>query len=540
MTAEPQVEGILHTPKQAYRYILILVAVMIVLISVYPFLTGENSYRGSADSHAAIEITGSFLGLIVGFAMVVRFFTLGNRFHLLVGLAFFVNGAEDLVHGLLSFEAVKGISGLPVSSYNNFIPGTYVAGRLMLGLLLIGALFAGKWRQSSKNTKKETFWFSISAIFIAFIVTFLAFKVQLPRFIYPDRLISRPVDLISAVVLFIAFLLILREYSLYREVSVWWISCSVAIHTVGQLMMSFSSALYDPFFDISHIYKVFGYAVPLLGFSLYQSAMINRFKKAEVELKKHRTHLEELVTERTSELQEVVNMMTHDLKTPLRGIGSLANWLSEDYKDRLDEKGQDYLNKLLSRSIHMHLLIDDILEYSRLSRMRINPRRLDSHQLVKNILGDLPIPTGVTVNIEGTLPPVTYDENLLNLVFRHLLDNAVTHLGKPGGEVTVSCKTGTGMALKSIEFSISDSGVGIDRKHFQRIFKMFQKLNHSTTTESTGIGLALVKKIVELNGGNIMVQSEIGKGSIFSFTVPEAPAVGQEKNDALKPVKEIL
>ena len=286
---------------EAWSHLFAVLLAMLLLASVPPFLM-LVSYRGSADFHAATEMVGSLLALTVGFAMVARFYSLGRRFYLIVGIAFLVNGAEDLVHGLLVFEAAHPVIGAPASSVERFIPGSYVTGRLLLGFLLLAApLVDAKCRESS-SPKRETFWVTMTAFAATAVATVLAFNVPLPEFVYPQRVISRPVDFASAIVLFLALLLFLREYRRGRDELVWWIALSIAIHTVGQLMMGFSKHLYDPLFDTAHVCKVLGYTAPLVGFSLYQIAAAKDLIRIEAEIRSHRDHLEELVEERTSAL----------------------------------------------------------------------------------------------------------------------------------------------------------------------------------------------------------------------------------------------
>jgi len=291
----------IHTPQQECRYFVALVVAALLLASAFPALA-KSSYAGSGDLHVAIETIGALLGLIAGFAFVMRFRTLGNRFHLLIGLAFFVNGAEDLAHGLLSFHSVYGLTGTPTSSLAQFIPGTYVTGRLILGVVLLIAPFARIWFKESERPKLETIWGSSAAVILTVVATVIAFRMRLPQFIYSERFISRPADFVSAIVLFFALVAFLWEYHRSRDMLTWWISLSISVNFVGQMMMSVSKALYDPFFDIAHLYKVLGYAAPLLGFSLYQTAVITERKQQEQELRKHRDRLEELVAERAADL----------------------------------------------------------------------------------------------------------------------------------------------------------------------------------------------------------------------------------------------
>ncbi len=275
-------------------------------------------------------------------------------------------------------------------------------------------------------------------------------------------------------------------------------------------------------------------------------------KKVEEELRKHREHLEESVAERTrdlkaanldlqheisqrvqaeaqlnillddleranQELQDFAYIASHDLKAPLRGISSLAKWLHKDYADLLDEKGHRYLNQMLARTKRMHHFIEGILQYSRLGRAEIKQEPLDSDALVRQMITIIAPPENIAVRITGTLPTVMYDKTLFYQLFQNLLDNAVKHLGKPEGNVIVACAD----RGKSWEFAVQDTGVGIEARHFERIFKMFQSLKPHHEGESTGIGLTLVRKIVERRGGTVWVESTVGEGSTFFFTIPK-------------------
>ncbi len=218
-----------------------------------------------------------------------------------------------------------------------------------------------------------------------------------------------------------------------------------------------------------------------------------------------------------TELQDFAYIVSHDLKAPLRGISSLAKWLNQDYADILDDKGRRYLGQMLDRTKRMHRLIKGVLQYSRLGRIEIKPERLETDALTRQVIATISPPENIAVRIEGTLPPVIFDKTLLHQLFQNLIKNAINHLGKPTGEVIVS-----GMDKGTYwEFTVRDTGVGIEARHFERIFRIFQSLKpRKETQQSAGIGLSLVKKIVERNGGTVWVESTVGQGSAFFFTIP--------------------
>lgn len=286
--------------------------------------------------------------------------------------------------------------------------------------------------------------------------------------------------------------------------------------------------------------------------NVQQGIDILALQEAGQELKKHRDHLEELVAERTAEiarrnkelqneiserkrvekklkeliaelertnneLNDFAYIVSHDLKAPLRGISALADWLSEDHADVLDPEGRRHLEKLLLRTRRMNVFIDGILQYSRLGRMEPEPHPLDCNTVVREVIATLSPPETMPVTIEGKLPTVVYDKMFLSQLFRHLIGNALKHMGKPGGNVIVSCTP----RKEHWEFCIRDTGAGIPKKHFQRIFKIFQTLKPRSEIESTGIGLPLVRKITARCGGTVWVESTVGKGSSFYFTIPK-------------------
>jgi PAS domain S-box-containing protein len=215
------------------------------------------------------------------------------------------------------------------------------------------------------------------------------------------------------------------------------------------------------------------------------------------------------------DLRDFAYIVSHDLKAPLRGISSLAEWLAEDYADRMGEEGRENLQLLRARTRRMAALLEGILTYSRIGRLPASTEPLDSAAVVQDVMDTLGPPPHVRVEVEGPLPTVVYDATQLAQVFQNLIGNAIQHLGRPAGTVRVSCRREEGFW----RFLVADDGVGIESRHFERIFKIFQRLKDTTEGGGTGLGLSVVKKIVENMGGTVRVESEPGRGSVFSFTV---------------------
>ncbi len=235
-------------------------------------------------------------------------------------------------------------------------------------------------------------------------------------------------------------------------------------------------------------------------------------KKAEDALRQASLELQET----NRELKNFAYVVSHDLKAPLRAVGKLTRWLATDYGEALDDEGKQQMQLLQDRVKGMHNLIDGILHYSRIGRIHEQLGEVDLNQVLREVIDSLDPPSHVTVLIENELPTVRCEETRLHEVFQNLLDNAVKYMDKPKGEIRINCVDRNGQW----QFGVRDNGPGIDRIHFERIFQMFQTLQPKRKTESIGIGLALVKKIVELHGGTIWVESTVGVGTAFLFTLP--------------------
>jgi two-component system sensor kinase FixL len=221
------------------------------------------------------------------------------------------------------------------------------------------------------------------------------------------------------------------------------------------------------------------------------------------------------------ELKNFAYVVSHDLKAPLRAIGSLADWLSTDYADKFDEEGKEHMRLLISRVHRMDGLIDGILQYSRVGRVREAVVPVNLNVLVKDVIDLLAPPASVSIAVPGNLPTVAAEPTRLQQLFQNLLSNAVKYMDKPEGKIEVACVERPGVW----EFSVSDNGPGIEERHFEKIFQLFQTLAPRDRVESTGVGLALVKKIVEMYGGRIWVQSKPGQGSTFFFTFPKDDSI---------------
>ncbi|WP_372973818.1 PAS domain S-box protein [Muriicola sp.] len=212
-------------------------------------------------------------------------------------------------------------------------------------------------------------------------------------------------------------------------------------------------------------------------------------------------------------LQEYAHIVSHDLKSPLRSISALATWLYDDYKDKLDDAGIYNLQMMQEKVEGMDKLIDGILKYSSIKSESLENSPVDLNTVVNEIREIIFIPDHVNVIIMDPLPTLEADATKMHQLFQNLIGNAVTNIDKEEGIVAIGVKE----EKDHWEFYIRDNGVGIPEEYHEKIFKIFQSIGNEE--RSTGIGLSIVKKIIDLYQGEIWLESEVGQGTTFFFTL---------------------
>ncbi len=240
--------------------------------------------------------------------------------------------------------------------------------------------------------------------------------------------------------------------------------------------------------------------------------------------------LERRVQARTAQLENANKdlesfsySVSHDLRAPLRAINGFANILLEDQRDRLDGEGQHYLDNIVEASVRMGILIDDLLQYSRVGRAGVHRHLISLDNLFQQTLGDLSSRIKETYAIvelppAGALPQIQSDATLLSQIFSNIISNALTY-HRP--DVPPFIQVTYQMTEDHHLFGIADNGIGIPPEYLEKIFDVFQRLHSSKEFPGTGIGLAIVKKSAELLGGRVWVDSSAGVGSTFWVQIPK-------------------
>lgn len=218
---------------------------------------------------------------------------------------------------------------------------------------------------------------------------------------------------------------------------------------------------------------------------------------------------------RNKELDQFAYVVSHDLKAPIRGIYNLIQWIEEDLAHEKTPGMKKYLDLIPDRLQRMENLIEGLLNYARITQQKTASQEVDVNQLVREIAEAI-VPADVNLRMDN-LPTFSTEKLQLEQVFSNLISNAVKYTAAPDKKIEISCNDRNDF----FEFSVKDNGIGIEPQYHEKIFDIFQTLREKHDKESTGIGLAIVKKILEEKNGTIKVHSFKNRGSSFVFTWPK-------------------
>lgn len=249
---------------------------------------------------------------------------------------------------------------------------------------------------------------------------------------------------------------------------------------------------------------------------------ISERKRAEQQLAEAADALAEKASEleRTNrELDQFAYVTSHDLKAPLRAIANLSQWIEEDLEGQLEGETQRQMELLRGRVHRMEALIDGILQYSRVGRLDAEIEQVNTADLVEEVIDSLQPPPAFQIHVDPKMPSLDTPRVALQQVFTNLISNALKYHDRDEGLIKVSVED----AGSFFAFTVQDDGPGIDPAYHDKIFMIFQTLDAKDKKESTGIGLTIVKKIIEDQGGTITVRSAAGQGSEFQFLWPKQP-----------------
>jgi light-regulated signal transduction histidine kinase (bacteriophytochrome) len=227
------------------------------------------------------------------------------------------------------------------------------------------------------------------------------------------------------------------------------------------------------------------------------------------------------LTRSNSELEQFAYVASHDLQEPLRMITGYTNLLAKRYGGKLDQDADDFIGFAVNGAKRMHVLINDLLSYSRAGNNRNRLTQTNCEETLARTLASLQAAieeSGAAITHDD-LPTVMADRTQMDQLFQNLIGNAIKYRGADPPQIHVGCQRDGGWWV----FSVRDNGIGIDPRYSERIFIIFQRLHTRDEYSGTGIGLAICKKIVERHGGKIWIESELGQGTTCYFKLPLEP-----------------
>lgn len=233
----------------------------------------------------------------------------------------------------------------------------------------------------------------------------------------------------------------------------------------------------------------------------------------EKELEAQKEELLKNLEIQNEQLNEYAHIVSHDLKSPLRSISALLTWTKEDLESKLSEENLINLNLMEGKVIKMDQLIGDILNYSSLQTDDIKFELVDFNTVIQDIIDILHIPSHISIKINKKLPVLMGDSVRLQQLFQNLISNSINYMDKEVGLIEINAVENN----DNFVFSVKDNGVGIKKEYHEKIFKVFNTVGGHES--SSGIGLSIVKKVVNLHGGKIWLESEPGIGTTFLFSI---------------------
>jgi PAS domain S-box-containing protein len=283
----------------------------------------------------------------------------------------------------------------------------------------------------------------------------------------------------------------------------------------GKVALTGEPERFETYLDMLKIWLSISVYSPEKGYFITMFDNITERKKAEKAIE----HAVKELERSNEELEQFAYIASHDLQEPIRMVMLYTQMLKDKYINISDDNAKLYMNFLEDGSVRMYNLINDLLEYSRIAFHDKTYKRTDCTEVIKEVIDDLKytIEQEKAIITYNNLPSIVCNKTQIRQLFQNIISNAIKFRNENTPLIDIKCESNNGNWL----FSVKDNGIGIDNKHFEKIFVIFQRLHTRDKYPGTGIGLAICKKIVERHGGHIFVESEKGKGSVFYFTIPQ-------------------
>ncbi len=474
-------------------------------------------------THILLEWSTVCIAFFTVILIYMHFRIKGDVSTLIIGLAFFCSGVLDLFHTLADAQLL-----IKVEDYSSFIPFTWTLSRFLYAFILITGVtiaFLMKKRKIGKNDGRILIVTGLVFGLIAYLAIHIsAVSENLPQTIYPDNIIVRPFD-IGPLVLFIfaGIYVFPRFYKSERSIFAGAILLCAIPGIASEMHIAFGSErLLDNHFIIAHSLKIFQFLVPFSGLVLDYFVTYQKEMKAVIALESAQLSLRDKTLEledKNKELERFAFIVSHDLQQPISNVGSFIELFKKEYYGNLEEGAKKYIDYIDLATGRIKGLVKGLLDYSRIGKSE-EKEKIDCSLMMNEILEDLGfLIKDCQAEIEiKELPIVEAYRVELRLLLQNLLSNSLKYRREDAHPI-ISIRSNE--EEKNWEFAVEDNGIGIEEKYKEKIFIIFQRLHSNSEYEESGIGLAHCKKIIDLHGGKIWVESDGLKGTTFLFTIPK-------------------